>query len=103
MLEVWDSWGHSAPTKNPLFSSNKVTFRKCEKLWTKSTEWNNADYEEKEKSHYFTHPAQDTTNSHSHFNQKERMGTWEKKRDSHLEKEKVNKEKKTGEKLKESR
>ena len=36
-------------------------------------------WNKREKSYYFTHPTQDTTNSHSHFNQKERMGTWEKK------------------------
>ena len=59
------------------FSSNKFTFRKRKKLWTKDTEWNNAAYEEKEKYHYFTHPAQDYTNSHPHFNKGERMRMWE--------------------------
>ena len=43
------------PTKTPLFSSNKVTFRKSKKLWTKGPEWNNPAYEGKEKSHYFMH------------------------------------------------
>ena len=56
-----------------------------------------------EKSYYFTRPAQDTTNSHYHFNQTEIMGKWEigvphqgKK------KQKKWKEKKTGGKLKET-
>ena len=53
---------------------------KSKELWIKGPEWNNAAYEEKEKSYYFKHPAQDTTNSHPHFKQRERMGTWEKKR-----------------------
>ena len=57
-----------APTKTPLFSSNKVTSRKSKELWTKGPEWNNAAYEEKEKYHYFTHPVPP-------FYQKERMGT----------------------------
>ena len=50
---------------------------KSKELWTKGLEWNNAAYEEKEKYHYFTHPAQDYTNSHPHFNKSERMRTWE--------------------------
>ena len=65
------------PLKPPFFSSNKVKSRKSKKLWTKGPEWNNAAYEEKEKYHYFTHPAQDYTNSNSHFNLRERMGPWE--------------------------
>ena len=32
----------------------------------------------KKKYHYFTHPAEDHTNFHLHFNQRERMGKWEK-------------------------
>ena len=40
--------------------------------------WNNAAYEEKEKYYYFTHPAQDHTNFHLHFNQREIMRSWEK-------------------------
>ena len=66
-----------APTKTPLFSSNKVTSRKSKELWTKGPEWDNAAYEEKEKYHYFPHPAQDYTNSHPPFNKRERMRTWE--------------------------
>ena len=42
------------PPNRPLFSSNKVTPRKSKKL---CPEWNNDVYEEKEKNHYFTHPA----------------------------------------------
>ena len=57
----------------------------------KSLGWNNAVYEKKEKSHYFIHPAQDTTNSFSNFNQRERMGSWEIKGDPHWEQEKVKK------------
>ena len=49
----------SHPLNSPLFSSN-------------------AAYEKKEKYHYFTHSAKNHTNFHSHFNQRERMGTWEK-------------------------
>ena len=62
-------------TKPPLFSSNKVKSKKSKELWTKGLKWNN---EEKEKYHYFTHPAEYHTNFHPNFNQKERMGTWEK-------------------------
>ena len=58
----------------PPFSSNKVTSRKSKELWTKWPEWNNAAYEEKERYNYFTQPTPD----HPHFNQKERMETWEK-------------------------
>ena len=58
-----------APTKPSLFSSNKVTSRKSKELWTKGPKWDNAAYEEKEKYHYFTHPAEDHTNFHPHFNQ----------------------------------
>ena len=64
------------PLKIHNFLSNKVTSRKSKELWTKDPEWNNAAYEEKERYHYFRHPAQDTTNSHSHFNQRERMEIW---------------------------
>ena len=46
----------------------------------------------KRKSYYFTHPAQDASNSHSHFNQRERI--------PHREQEKGNK---TVRKLKESK
>ena len=67
------------PLKPSLFTSSNVTFRKSKELWTKSSEWKNAAYEGKEKSHYFIHPAQKTTNSHPRFNQRERMRTWEKK------------------------
>ena len=68
----------SHPLKPPLFSSNRVTSRKSKELWTKSPECNNIVYEEKEKYHYFTHPAEDHTNFYPPFNQRERMGTWEK-------------------------
>ena len=47
--------------------------------------------EKKEKSHYFTHPTQDTTNSHPHFNQWEKNGDVKRKWDPHWEQEKVNK------------
>ena len=72
----------SIPTKTPFFSSKKVTSRKSKKLWSKGHEWNNAAFGEKEKYHYFTHPAQDYTNSHSHFNKKENenMRTWEREK-----------------------
>ena len=73
------SKGCSVPTKIPLFSSNKVTSKKSKELWTKSPEWNNAAYEEKEKSPYFTNPVQDTTNSHPILTKRERMEPWEKK------------------------
>ena len=56
-----------------------------------------------EYSHYFTHPAQDYTNFHSHFNKKENMRMWEKTGDPHREQDKVNKGKITGEKLKENK
>ena len=46
------------------------------------------------KSHYFTHPAQDTTNFHPHFNQRERIETWEKRGDPHREQVKIKKKKK---------
>ena len=76
-------------------SSNKVTSRKIKELWTKVPEWNNAAYEEQEKSHYFTHPAHDTTNSHPHFNQREKKNRGlRNKGDLQQEQEKVNKEKK---------
>ena len=66
------------PLNPPFFWSNKVRSRKSKELSTKGPEWNNAAYEEKEKSQYFIHSTQDTTNSHPHFNLRERMGTWEK-------------------------
>ena len=50
------------PLKPPLFSSKKVTSKKSKELWNIGLEWNNAAYEEKGNSHYFTHPEQDTTN-----------------------------------------
>ena len=50
-----------APTKTPLFTSNKFTSKE---LWTKGPEWYNAAHEEKKKYHYFTHPAEDHTNFH---------------------------------------
>ena len=34
----------------------------------------------RKKSHYFTHPAQDTTNSNPHFNQRERTEREKKRR-----------------------
>ena len=58
------------PLKSLLFSSNKVPSWKSKKLWAKGHEWNNAVYEEKEKYRYFTHLAQDTTNSNPNFNQR---------------------------------
>ena len=88
------------PLKSPLFSCKKVTSRKIKKLWTKGPEWSNAAYEEKEKSHYFTHPAQGTTSSHPHFNQRERMETWEKEKTNTRSKKKINRRKKTGGNLK---
>ena len=60
--------------KPPLFPNKKVTSWTSKKLWTKGSEWNNAAYEEKEKYHYFTHSAEDHTNFHPHFNQREKMG-----------------------------
>ena len=60
----------------PTSLSNKVTSRKSKKLWTKGPEWNNVAYEEK-KYHYFTHPAQDATNSYPYLNLIERIGAWE--------------------------
>ena len=62
------------PLTIPLLKE-KVTPRKSKKVWTKGPEWNNAAYGEIKKPHCFTHPAQDTTYSHLHFNQRERMGT----------------------------
>ena len=85
---------------NPFFSSNKVTSRKSKKLWTKDPKWNNAAYEEKKKSHYFTHPAQDTTNSHPHFNQREKNGDVRKKADPHWKQEKVKKKRNNSRKVK---
>ena len=83
----WGPWyvilfylfGRSLLTKTPLFSSNKITSKKSKEQWTKRPDWNNAVYEKKEKYHYFTHPAQDYNNAHLNLNQRERMGTWEKK------------------------
>ena len=66
--------------KLPSSQSNKVTSRKSKELWTKSSEWNNAAYEEKEKYYYFTHPAENHINFHPHFNQRERMKAWEKEK-----------------------
>ena len=46
------------------------------------SEWNNAAYEitrKKEKSYRFAHPAQGSTHSYPYFNQREGMGTSEKK------------------------
>ena len=56
------------PLKPPFL---KVTSRKSKEMWIKGPEWNNADY--------LSHPAQGTTNSHPHSNQRKRMWTWEKK------------------------
>ena len=70
------------PLTPSLFSSNKVTSRKSKKLWTKGPEWNNAAYEEKEKYHYFTHPAEDHTNFHP-ISTKEKEWESEKKQKTH--------------------
>ena len=62
-----------------------------------------AVYEEKEKFHYFTHQAQNTTNSHPHLGWK--LGMWEKyeiKKWSTPGTRKSKQKKKTGGKLKES-
>ena len=50
-------------------------------------------------SQYFKHSAQNTTNSHPHFNQRKRMGRQKKIR---ITPGARNKEKKTGVKLKEN-
>ena len=45
----------------------------------KGPEWNNAVYEEKEKYHYFTHPAQKYTNSHPISTKEKKWGREKKK------------------------
>ena len=69
---------------------------KSKDLWTKGPEWNNAAYEEKEKYHYLTHPAQDPTNSIIY---RKRMGTLEERKPTPGER-KNKQRKKTGGKLK---
>ena len=80
MNGVWDlqeTWLYS---QNLPLLKQQSHIQEKQKLWTKCPEWNNVTYEVKrEKSYYFTDPAQDTTNSHPNFNQKKRMETWEKK------------------------
>ena len=83
------------PINNPPLLKHQDHIQKSKKLWTKGIEWNNTAYEEKEKSHYFPHPAQDTANSHPHFNQEKEWGR-KKKWDPHQEQERVNKGKKIG-------
>ena len=61
MQSVWDS-----QRMYPLNPHSSQATRShpgkamSKELWTKGPEWNNAAYEERKKSHYFTHPAQDT-------------------------------------------
>ena len=66
------------PTKNPPSSQTTRSHPGKERpinqrLWIKQ-----CCLEEKEKYNYITHPAEDHTNFHLHYNQKEKMGTWEK-------------------------
>ena len=79
MHGVWDSRWRSIPTK-PL--SSQATMWHLGKARSyesnKGHEWDNAAYDEKEKSHHFKHPVQDITNYQPHFNQRERIGAWEK-------------------------
>ena len=65
-------------------------------------EWNKAANEEKENSHYFTHPVQGTTNSHP-ISTKEKEWGREKKKETHTGSKKKKTKEKTGGKLKEGK
>ena len=77
-LRIWDSQRnkHCNTRKTTYFSSIKVTLRKNRILQTpiKGLEGNKA------KSYYFTHLAHGSTNFQFNLNQREKIGTWGKKK-----------------------
>ena len=82
---MWGSQKTIQCALNPLYPNKKVQHKKTKTYKPKSLEWKNAAIEvenkreRKKNSYHFTHPAQDSINSHPYLNQNKKLGTKEKK------------------------
>ena len=70
-------------TKDIAYPSSNDAPEKVRSYESKGLNETMLPMKEKEKSHYFTHPAPDTTNSQPHFKQRERKNEDFKKKRHH--------------------